>query len=597
MKQKPVEIIRLYLTNMPQKKNLFDILIEKGIVSAKDLEEIRKEAEVQNESIEEALTRRGLIEENKLYQLKAEIFKIPFRDLSGYKVPTEVLKVVPLEAAQHYRFVPISVDKNEKILEVGMLNPEDIDAGEALKFIAHRHNLRPKPFIITLTDFRSVLKEYSSLKGEVKQALDELKKELDKEAKRGKKEEEIEEIKTEQISEEAPIAKVVALIIKHAIEQGASDIHIEPSEKAVRVRFRIDGILYTNLTLPIRIHPAVVSRIKILSHLKIDETRKPQDGRFFTQVGTKKIDFRVSTFPTYAGEKVVMRILDPTVGLRELSDLGLEGRNLEVLKRGIEKPHGMILITGPTGSGKTTTLYSLLHILNQEGVNIVSLEDPIEYYIEGVNQSQVRPEIGYTFATGLRHILRQDPDKIMVGEIRDNETAALAVHAALTGHLVLSTLHTNNAIGVIPRLIDMGIDRYLLPPTLIAAVAQRLVQRLCQNSKREIKISPETRELIKNELSGIDPEELKKYNIKEPYALFEPKVSKECPKGTKGRLGVFEILEMTPQLENIILKEPSEAAIREEAKRQGMTTMLQDGIVKALRGLVGLEEVKKELEE
>ena len=580
-----------------KQKTLLDILLAKNIISAVTLEEINKEAEAGNESIEELLIHKGVIGEDKLYQLKGEVFKIPFKDLTGYKVPPEVLKIVPLEAAQHYRFIPISIDKNEKILEVGMLNPEDIDAGEALKFIAHRHDLKPKTYIVSLTDFRSVLKEYSSLKGEVKQALDDLKKELDKEVKKPSKEEDSDGAKTEQISEEAPISKVVALIIKHAIEQGASDIHIEPSEKSVRVRFRVDGILYTNLTLPVRIHPAVISRIKILSHLKIDETRKPQDGRFFTQTNDKKIDFRVSTFPTYAGEKVVMRILDPTIGLRELGDLGLEGRNLEVLKKSIERPHGMILITGPTGSGKTTTLYSLLHILNQEGVNIVSLEDPIEYYIDGVNQSQVRPEIGYTFATGLRHILRQDPDKIMVGEIRDNETAALAVHAALTGHLVLSTLHTNNATGVIPRLIDMGIDRYLLPPTIIVAIAQRLVQRLCPNSKKELKPSPEMKELIKSELDQMNPEELKNYNIKEPYTLFEPKISKECPKGTKGRLAVFEILEMTPQLEGIILKEPSEMAIREEAKRQGMSTMLQDGVIKALRGMVGLEEVKKELEE
>jgi type IV pilus assembly protein PilB len=592
-------IIRLFLIkNMPSKqKNLFDILIAKNIINAIALEEIKKEAETANETVEELLIRKGIIAEDKLYQLKGEVFKLPFKDLVGYKVPPEVLKIVPLEAAQHYRFVPISVDKTEKILEVGMLNPEDIDAEEALKFIAHRHDLKPKNYIITLTDFRSVLKEYSSLKGEVKQALDELKKELDKETKKPEKGEDEEGAKTEQISEEAPISKVVALIIKHAIEQGASDIHIEPSEKSVRVRFRVDGILYTNLTLPIRIHPAVISRIKILSHLKIDETRKPQDGRFFTVTENKKIDFRVSTFPTYAGEKVVMRILDPTIGLRDLADLGLEGRNLNVLKRGIERPHGIILITGPTGSGKTTTLYSLLHILNQEGVNIVSLEDPIEYYIDGINQSQVRPEIGYTFATGLRHILRQDPDKIMVGEIRDNETAALAIHAALTGHLVLSTLHTNNATGVIPRLIDMGIDRYLIPPTLILAIAQRLVQRLCPNSRREQKPSPQMKELIKGELTQVKAEDIKQYNIKEPYTLYEPKISKECPKGTKGRLGVFEILEMTPQLEEIILKTPSEMAIKEEAKRQGMTTMLQDGVIKALRGLMGLEEVKRELEE
>ncbi|MFZ5559664.1 MAG: GspE/PulE family protein [Patescibacteria group bacterium] len=580
---------------MAKQKNLLDVLVNKKLIDPVTLDNIKEEAEKDNRNIEELLVERGLVPEEKLYQLKGELLKIPFKDLAGYKAGAEILKLVPLEAAQHYRFVPINVDKKKMILEIGMLNPEDIDAGEALKFIAHRHNLTPKPYIITLTDFRNILKEYSTLRGEIKEALEELKEELEKEEKKGVKV--VEKEKIEKIAEEAPISKVVALIIKHAIEENASDIHIEPSEKSIRVRFRIDGILYTNLTLPIRIHPAIVSRVKILSHLKIDETRKPQDGRFFTQSGKKKIDFRISTFPTYTGEKVVMRILDPTVGLRDLSDLGLESRNLEVLKNTIKKPHGLILLTGPTGSGKTTTLYSIMHILNEEGVNIVSLEDPIEYYIEGINQSQVRPEIGYTFATGLRHILRQDPDKIMVGEIRDNETAALAVHAALTGHLVLSTLHTNDALGVIPRLIDMGIDRYLIPPTLILAIAQRLVQRLCPHSRREIKPSPEMLNLIKKELSNIPPDQLRKANIKEPYVLYEPRISKECPKGTKGRIAIFEMLEMTPELEEIILKEPSEANIKKEARRQEMLTMLQDGILKALRGLVGLEEVKKEVEE
>ncbi|PJE57493.1 MAG: hypothetical protein COU82_01690 [Candidatus Portnoybacteria bacterium CG10_big_fil_rev_8_21_14_0_10_38_18] len=580
---------------MAKQKNFLDILVSKNLIDPVVLDSIIKEAEKENRNVEELLLERQLVSEEQLYRLKAEFLKVPFRELAGYKPGADILKLVSLEAAQYYRFVPLVVDKEKMILEVGMLNPEDIDAQEALKFIAHRQNLSPKAYVITLGDFRSILKEYSNLQGEIKQALSELREELEKEEKKLTKEEEKENI--EKIAEEAPISKVVALIIKHAIEQGASDIHIEPSEKSIRVRFRIDGILYTNLTLPVRIHPAVVSRIKILSRLKIDETRKPQDGRFFTQTGKKKIDFRVSTFPTYAGEKVVMRLLDPTIGLRELSDLGLESRNLEVLKNAIQKPHGLILLTGPTGSGKTTTLYSILHILNEEGVNIVSLEDPIEYYIEGINQSQVRPEIGYTFATGLRHILRQDPDKIMVGEIRDNETAALAVHAALTGHLVLSTLHTNDALGVIPRLIDMGIDRYLLPPTLILAIAQRLVQRLCLNSRKEIKPSPEMLNLIKKELAAIPPDQLKKANVKEPYILYEPKPSRECPKGTKGRIAVYEMLAMTPELEEIILKEPSEARIREEAKRQGMMIMLQDGILKALRGIVGLEEVKKEVEE
>jgi type IV pilus assembly protein PilB len=594
-REKPAEIILISLIKktMPKQKDILDILVSKNLIEAKALEQAKEESEKNNRNLEELIVEKGLITEQNLYQSKAEFLKIPFKDLAGYKPGPDILKLVPLEAAQHYRFVPLNVDKDT--LEVGILNPEDIDTSEALKFIAHRNNLIPKAYLITLSDFRSILKEYSNLKGEIKQALDELRKEIEKEEKKSIKEGDEEKI--EKIAEEAPISKVVALIIKHAIEQDASDIHIEPTEKAIRVRFRIDGILYTNLTLPVRIHPAVVSRIKILSHLKIDETRKPQDGRFFTQSGKKKIDFRVSTFPTYTGEKVVMRILDPTIGLREFSDLGLESRNLDLLKRTIQKPHGIILLTGPTGSGKTTTLYSILHVLNEEGVNIVSLEDPIEYFIDGVNQSQVRPEIGYTFATGLRHILRQDPDKIMVGEIRDNETAALAIHAALTGHLVLSTLHTNDATGVIPRLIDMGIDRYLIPPTLILAIAQRLVQRLCPNSKREMSLSPEMREMVKRELGTIDQDQFKKFKLKEPLTFYEPKPTRECPKGTKGRIAIYEILEMTPQLEEIVLKEASESNIKQEAKRQGMITMLQDGILKASRGIVGLEEVKKEVEE
>lgn len=570
---------------MAKQKNFLDILINKKLITPDVLKSIKKEAEEKNKNIEELLLERKLIDEQQLYQLKSEVLKIPFQDLSKREIELEVLKLVPLEAAQHYGFVPFNIDKKRKILEVGMLNPEDIDAGEALKFIAHRNNLSPKPYIISFTDFQKILKEYSTLKGEVKEALEALKKEIEEEKK--KPVEIIEKEKIEKIAEEAPITKVVDLIIKHAIEQRASDIHIEPGEKSTRVRFRIDGILHTNLDLPLRIHPAIVSRVKILSKLKIDETRKPQDGRFFTETAGKKIDFRISTFPTYMGEKVVMRILDPSVGLRKLSDLGLEGRNLDALDKAIQRPHGLILITGPTGSGKTTTLYSILNILNQEGVNIVSLEDPIEYCIEGINQSQVRPEIGYTFATGLRHVVRQDPDKIMVGEIRDNETAALAIHAALTGHLVLSTLHTNDAIGIIPRLIDMKIDRYLIPPTLILALAQRLVRRLCPESKKQIKPSAEIEDLIKKQLP----------DVKTPYALYEPQASEECPKGTKGRIAIFEVLEITSQLKEIILKEPSESRIREEAKRQKMTTMLQDGIQKALKGLVGFEEVRKAVEE
>ncbi|HPM28568.1 MAG TPA: GspE/PulE family protein [Candidatus Portnoybacteria bacterium] len=578
---------------MPKQKSFLDFLVEKKIISTSSAEELDKEIKGTNKTMEEVISEKNLIKEEDLCIFKSQFLKIPYKNLSDFEIEPEIFRIVPLETVQHYRFIPLAIDSKKKILEAGMLNPNDVNAKEALKFLAHRNNLTPKIFIIGITDFQNILKKYATLKGEVKEALDKLKQEIDQEKQKTPT---TDKEQIEKIAEEAPISKVVALIIKHALEQRASDIHIEPGEKTTRVRYRVDGVLHVNLTLPLRIHPAIISRIKILSNLKIDETRKPQDGRFFTEIDGKKIDFRVSTLPTYSGEKVVMRILDPTVGLKSLSDLGLEGRNLDVLNEAIKRPNGMILVTGPTGSGKTTTLYSILHILNQEGVNIISLEDPVEYYIDGVSQSQVRPEIGYTFANGLRSILRQDPDKIMVGEIRDSETAMLAVHAALTGHLVLATLHTNDAIGVVPRLIDMGVDKYLIPSTLILAIAQRLVQRLCPESKKEIKPSEEILKLIETNLKELNPSILEQHNIKKPYVLYEPQISKNCPKGTKGRIGVFEIVEMTSELEEIILKDPSESKIKEEARRQGATSMIQDGILKALRGMVGLEEVRNEVE-
>ncbi|MBI2053427.1 MAG: type II/IV secretion system protein [Candidatus Sungbacteria bacterium] len=301
-----------------------------------------------------------------------------------------------------------------------------------------------------------------------------------------------------------------------------------------------------------------------MTNLKIDETRVPQDGRFHAEINNRSIDFRISTMPTVFGEKVVIRILDPEAGISKLSDLGIDGANLARLEDAMKRPFGLILLTGPTGSGKSTTLYGILQKLNEERYNIVSLEDPVEYYIEGVNQSQIRPEVGYDFSTGLRHIMRQDPDIIMVGEIRDKETAALAIHAALTGHLVLSTLHTNNSIGVIPRLIDMGIDPFLIAPTLIMAIGQRLARKLCTDSRKEIPLTGD---------------------------IYQPQVSSTCPKGTRGRTGLFETLVMTPELEKIILEAPSESKIQEEAKRQGMITMKQDGVLKVLEGVIGFEEL------
>lgn len=532
----------------------------------------------------------------KAVKIKAEALKIPFMDLTGKEIPVEVLKEIPEEAATFYKFVPLARYNN--ILEVGMVNPEDLRAKEALRFITHRNSLEPKIFVISQTDFKNALKQYRTLRIEVQKALRELEKELKPKKK------EISPIKdgTKEIAErivaEAPITKIVAVILRHATEGRASDIHIEAVENKVKVRFRVDGTLYTSLYLPKEIHSAVISRIKILSNLKIDETRIPQDGRFHTVVSGKKIDFRVSTLPTAGGEKAALRVLDPSVGLRTFSELGIQGYNLEVLEAAIQRPFGMILITGPTGSGKTTTLYTILNKLNQEGVNIVSLEDPVEYYIAGINQSQIRPEIAYTFASGLRHILRQDPDIIMVGEIRDEETAGLAIHAALTGHILLSTLHTNDAIGVIPRLIDMGVGSFLLPTSLNLAIAQRLVRRLCSHCKKEVMASSQVTEIIEEGLAKLNPLRRKEFPWQKPFKVYRSSGCKFCGgKGTKDRIALFEMLNMTPELEVIINESLTEAKIKEEAHRQGMITMRQDGISKVLQGTISFEEMLKAVEE
>ncbi|MBL7053273.1 MAG: type II/IV secretion system protein [Candidatus Portnoybacteria bacterium] len=524
-----------------------------------------------------------------------QTLKIPSIDLSHKNIPVEVLKEIPEEAASFYSFVPIS--RKDNVLEVGMVNPDDLKAKEALRFITRRSNLEPKIFAITLDDFKNVLKQYQSLRGEVNKALKELKEEIEAEegfkSLKGKSNE-----ITEKIVAEAPITKIVAVILRHAIEGKASDIHIEATEDKVKIRFRVDGVLNTSLILPKDIHSAIVSRIKILSDLKIDEARIPQDGRFHTTVAGKKIDFRVSTLPTAGGEKVVLRVLDPSDGLKDFAHLGLKGYNLEVLEKEMQQPFGMILITGPTGSGKSTTLYAILNILNQEGINIISLEDPVEYFIEGINQSQIMPEIGYTFASGLRHILRQDPDVIMVGEIRDQETAELSIHAALTGHILLSTLHTNDAMGVVPRLIDMKIGSFLLPSSLNLMIAQRLIRRLCEKCKKEVVAPPKVVEIIENELDKLNPMHKEVFHWKKPFKIYRPVGCKFCGnKGTKGRIALYEMLRMTPELEEIISGDMNEVKIKNEAYRQGMITMKQDGISKSLQGIISFEEMIRMVEE
>ncbi|MBI2003628.1 MAG: type II/IV secretion system protein [Parcubacteria group bacterium] len=571
------------MIKIPQ--TLIEELARRKVLDKKAAEALSEKARTEDKDFTQAAVEGKIISDSDLLAVKSELYRLPSVSLKDAEIKPDVLKVLPEDIVSFYRIAPF--DKEENTLRVGMLNPEDTDALEALKFIAQDKGLAVEKYVIGLDDYLAILKKYRTLSGEVGEALEELNQELEKE-----------EIKKAapgrpvQISEEAPIIKAVAVIIKHAVESRASDIHIEPQEDKIRVRFRVDGLMNVALVLPKKIHSAIITRIKILSDLKIDETRVPQDGRFGTTIDDKKIDFRVSTLPTRHGEKAVLRILDPSAGLIDLPALGLAGRNLKLVEEYIQKPYGSILITGPTGSGKTTTLYSILRKINDEAVNIITLEDPIEILLPGINQSQIQEEIGYTFASGLRSILRQDPDIIMVGEIRDSDTANLATHASLTGHLVFSTLHTNDTIGVIPRLIDLGVEKYLIAPTLNLAMAQRLLRKLCPACKVKSKPSAAEEKIIKEAIDQM-PGDVKN-NLARSFSVFNPG-GEGCPechgKAFKGRLAIFEVLEINDDVEKIILSGLSEAALKEAAKNQGMLTMFQDGILKVLEGTVSLGEL------
>ena len=570
--------------------SLIQQLLKKGIIDKEQATSLEFEAKEKREKEEELLIEKKIVAEDFLFSLKSENLKIPLKTVEAEEIPLETLELIPEETVKYYQMAPLLKKKN--FLEVGMIYPEDLKAQEALKFLARQGQFDYQVFLITPTTLSNLLKQYRTLKREVGRALEELKIELKEErAPRTIAE-------FERLAEEAPVTKIVAVILRQAVDGLASDIHLEPGREKMRVRFRLLGQLHSSIFLPLRIHPAVIARIKILSNLKIDETRIPQDGRFSAKIDERDIDFRVSTFPTAMGEKAAIRVLDPTVGMKKFEELGLEVRNFEVVKRAINRPYGLILATGPTGCGKSTTLYALLQVLNKEGVNIITLEDPVEYFIEGINQSQIKPEIGYNFARGLRHVLRQDPDIIMVGEIRDEETAFLVSHAALTGHIVLSTLHTNDALGGIPRLIDLGIKPYLVPPTLSCVIAQRLLRKLCQFCKKETKPKKEIKEVILKEVENL-PEQIKK-KVKTPsqIKIFEPAGCKKCnQEGFSGRIALFEVLEMTDQLSEIILKAPTIENLQQEARRQGMITMFQDGILKVLNGVTTIEEVLRVAEE
>ena len=578
------------------KMTLIEQLVKKGILKKEKALSLETEIKNSNKKEEEVLIREKIVSEDFLFNLKSEILKIPLkREVDVEKIAPKVFEIIPEGSARYYKMVSLS--KRKDTLDVGMVYPEDLNAQEALKFLSRQEKFTPQVFLITFTVFNKLIKRYQDIRRNVDQAL----KQLEAELKADKTEAKIaEKVDLERLVEKAPIIRVVAVLLRQAVEKGVSDVHIEPVRGRLRVRFRQMGILHSSFFLPIKNLAPVVARIKILASLKIDETRIPQDGRFSAKINEKDIDFRISTFPTTMGEKAVIRILDPTTGLKSFKELGLERKNLEIIKKVTKKPYGLILTTGPTGCGKTTTLYAILEILNKEEVNIMTLEDPVEYFIDGINQSQVKPEIGYTFATGLRHIVRQDPDIIMVGEIRDEETAGLAIHAALTGHLVLATLHTSHAIGAIPRLIDMKVDAFLLPPTLSVIIAQRLVRTLCPFCKKKVKPRKEIEEMIIKEIKSL-PDLIKRdYSIEVPknFYIYEPGRCKKCNEmGFSGRIGIFEVLAMTDQLEEIILQKGSEAVIFQQARNQGMMTMKQDGILKVLEGITTIEEVLRVAEE
>ncbi len=573
--------------------DLIQYLIERKILKKEQGIKLRGKVKKTGLSPEEVILKGKLIGEKQLFNLKSEALKIPLHETPAERISVEVLSIIPRESAEFYKMIPLALKKAKKVLEVGMVFPEDPRAQEALKFLTRQQKLTPEVFLITFSDFEKCLRSYLVPEKEMEKALGRLEEELEVEPERKAGVREF-----ERLVEEAPVIKMVAVILRQAVEGGASDIHIEPTRENLRVRYRLDGILYTSLFLPMKVHPAIITRIKILSGLKIDETRLPQDGRFSTIIGEKKIDFRVSTFPTSLGEKVALRVLDPEEGMKPLDKLGLSEKNYKTLSETIEKPYGLILATGPTGCGKTTTLYAILRILNKTDVNIITLEDPVEYFVDGINQSQINTEINYTFARGLRHILRQSPDIIMVGEIRDAETASLAIHAALTGHLVLSTLHANNAIGVIPRLIDMRVRPFLIPPTLTLAVSQRLVRTLCPYCKRKVELKGKKKKYILDRIKNLPKEVIKDLKLKEPIFIYQPKGCKKCNfKGYLGRIGIFEMLKMTPSLAEIIVEKPTEGEILKEAKNQRMVSMEDDGILKVLKGETSLEEVMRVTEE
>ncbi|MFN3693076.1 MAG: GspE/PulE family protein [Candidatus Paceibacteria bacterium] len=570
--------------------NVLDQFVAEKLLTQDQLETIAsRQAGGEAAPLESLLLELG-VQSDDVKRIFSQYYEIPsFTVPEEFHITNDVLSYIPEDSALHYGIAPLNVENG--VLLVGVHNPDDLQLREVLNFISTKHNLPYKLVYLMPEEIKKAQAFYANIKADVNDALDSLEGELDvtidKKSVGGDVDEPADVM--EHMKEDAPVTKIVATILRYAIDGNASDIHIEPTDKKVVVRFRVDGVLQTSLELPKNVQLAVSARIKILSSMRLDERRKPQDGRFSATFDGRKIDFRVSILPTSHGEKVVMRILDNEKGIRTLEDVGVDGHHLDVIKRMLKEPYGIILISGPTGSGKSTTLYAMLAELDKATQNVLSLEDPVEYDIEGVSQSQVRPEIGYTFATGLRAALRQDPDIIMVGEIRDKETAQLAIQAALTGHLVLSTIHTNNAIGVVPRLIDMGVDPYLIAPTLKLAIAQRLARRIKAGTGREEALDESMKYRIEDTFKTL-PEKYRN-RIPQNRTMLHPVASPGSTSGLKGRVAIMEVLEVNEAIQRMILKGASEEQIYNEARQHGFMSMQEDAMIKALNHKIPFEEM------
>lgn len=561
---------------------LADILFSLKAIDKARADQI-KLAEIQSGKSQEDIIREGsIVPESKLVQAKAQLYNIPYVDLANVPVSPASLAALPSEVAGRFKVFPISVDRKEKILILAMADPLDLSA---IEFIEQKTGLHVKPRAaeaVQIEDF--IQNRYSSsLTQEVAEAM--------KEVAPQKSDVRILETSKNGFIREEKVAQIVSQILDFAIKSRASDVHIEPQERSTRVRYRIDGILQEKLIIPRELHESLVSRIKILAGMKIDERRIPQDGRFNFKGQEEEVDLRISSLPTTWGEKIVMRLLKKTGGVPDLPELGLRGNSLKNLQEAILRPHGIILICGPTGSGKTTTLYSVISKLNTPKVNIVTLEDPVEYKIPGVNQVQINPAVGLTFADGLRSFLRQDPNIILVGEIRDRETADLAIQASLTGHLVFSTLHTNDASGALPRLLDMGAEPYLLSSSITCIVAQRVVRKIHDDCKETYTPDSKILEEIKTELGSL-------WQPTPDAKLYKGKGDPECDNsGYFGRVGIFEVISVTERISKLILERASATDIKKEAVAQGMITLKQDGYLKVVEGITTVEEVKRVAEE